>query len=165
MAVVVEATGQGSGGVLSTEVEEQLSGSGEEHAVSGEDGLVGDVLSEHGFAEALSGDEDEIAALLEELEAESGFDGGAIDGGGPVPVEVGHRFEGADSGAGQATFKGSAGSFLLLGLDEVFEDLGGAPATLGGLGQEVVEMSGGVVKSQGLEEVSKRAAHRCSPTG
>ena len=52
-SVVPEPAFESACGLLAVEVEEQVGGGGgEESGVTGEDGLVGDVLGEHGFPEA-----------------------------------------------------------------------------------------------------------------
>src|SRR5712692_4627606 len=66
-----------------------------------EDGLVRDVLGDHGLAEALGGDEDAIAPGGDEVEAERGLDGGAVDARGPRPVEGVHGGEAPEAAAQQ----------------------------------------------------------------
>ena len=95
-----------------------------------EDRLVRDVLGDHRLAQALGGDQDEVAAGGEEVEAERGLDDGAVDGGGPGPVEGVHRGEATEATAEQAPLEAAAGAFLLLDLDEVLEELGRAAAAL-----------------------------------
>jgi hypothetical protein len=73
---------------------------------------VGDVARDHGLAEALRRDEDDVARTVEELEAEGGFDGIAVEALGPGPVELGHRLESADAATGDAAFEAAAGSML-----------------------------------------------------
>ena len=113
MAVVVEAAGEAARGLLAAEVEEELGGGGEEDVMPGEDGLVGDVLGDHRLAEALRGDEDEVAGRGEEVEAERGLDGGAVDAVRPGPVEGVHRGEAAEAAAEEAPFEAAPGPVLL----------------------------------------------------
>src|SRR3989454_9659836 len=114
------------------------------------------------FPEALGGHQDHIARVGEEAEPERGLDGGAIDALGPGPVEVAHGGEAAEAAAGQAALEAAARALLLLALDEMLEELGGAPAAFGGEGDEIVEVGGGVAQAQGGELISKRH-HRASP--
>jgi hypothetical protein len=81
---------------LSSEVEQHLSRGEKKHGVAGDDGLVGDVLSNHRFAEPLGRDENDVSMIGEKVELDGGLDASAVDARGPVPVVVGDRFE--DSG-------------------------------------------------------------------
>ena len=84
-----EASFEGSGGLLSVEVEQEVGGGGEEGGVSADNGLVGDVLGEHGLAEALGPVQDHVLAAGEEVEGEDAFESWAVEGAGPVPVREG----------------------------------------------------------------------------
>ena len=134
--------------------------------MSGEDGLVGDVLGEHGLAEALGADEDDVLAAGEEVEGEDAFEGGAVEGGRPVPVPVGEGLEATQSGAGESALDATALSVFELGGDEVFEQHGRAPAFAG---DEVVEVVGGAIESESAEVSLQRRrgcfvrGHRRSP--
>src|SRR5439155_26854371 len=130
-AVVAEAAVEAAGGVLGGEVEEELAGRDEEDGVPGEHGLVADVLRDHGLAEALVGDEDDVAGLGEEVETEGRLDGVAIEAFRPRPVEVRHRLEAAEAGPGEAALEPATGAVLLLGGGQMLEELGRAPAGLG----------------------------------
>ena len=90
------------------EVEQEVGGRGEAGGVSGEDGLVGDVLGEHGLAEALGPDQDDVLAAGEEVEGEDAFEGWAVEGGRPVPVPVGEGLEASQSGAGESALDAAA---------------------------------------------------------
>jgi hypothetical protein len=160
--VVGEAPRKGAGGLLSTEVEQELGGGGEEHVGAGEDGGVRDVLGNHRFAQALRRDQHDIARVNEGVEPEHGLDGGAVDPLGPGPVEVAHGGEAADAAAGETALEAAARALLLLGLDEMLEELGQAPAPFGGEGDDVVEMGGGVTQTERGELISERS-HRGSP--
>jgi hypothetical protein len=109
--------------------------------------------------QALGGDEDDVAGVGEEVQMQGGLDGGAVDALGPVPVEVAHGQEAADAATEQAAFEAAAGAFLLLELGEVLEELGGAPAALGGERDDIVEMGGGVAQAETLEGV-RQWGHR-----
>ncbi len=50
-----------------------------------EHGLVSDVASEHGLSEPLSGDEDQVFALADQLTGQGAIEHAAVDLGGPVP--------------------------------------------------------------------------------
>src|SRR5262249_39488749 len=98
---------------------------------------------DHGLAQALRRDEDEVAAALEKLEPQGGLDALAIDARGPGPVEVGHRLEAAEPGARQAALETPASAVLALDGGDMREGLGRAPGLLGGEGDEVVELGRG----------------------
>ena len=72
-----EASFERTGGLLTVEVEQEVGGSREEGGVAGEDRLMGDVLGEHGLAEALGPDQDHVLAAFEEVEGEDAFEGWA----------------------------------------------------------------------------------------
>ena len=129
-----------------------------------EDRLVRDVLGDHRLAEALGGDQDEVAGLGQKLQAQGGLDGGAVEAFGPGPVKSVHRGEAAEAAAEEAPFETPAGPFLLLDVDEVLKELSGTPAALGRQRDEVIEVGGGVVQPEERERVSERG-HRDPPAG
>jgi hypothetical protein len=116
---------------------------------------VGDVLGNHRLAETLRGDEDDVAGGLDEIEVEGGLDGGAVEALGPGPVEIGHGLEAADAAVSQAALKAFAGTVLGLRLDDTLEELGVAPAVLGGERDEIVDGGTDVVQADALELVSE----------
>jgi hypothetical protein len=168
-AVEAQAAVEGAGGVLGGEVKQELAGGDEADGVAGEHGLVADVLGDHGLAEALVGDEHDVTGRGEEVEAQRGLDGIAIDPLGPGPVEVSDGLEAAEAGAGEAAFEAAAGALLLFLADDVFEELGDTPAVFGGERDEVVELGGGGAQAEGRELVSEGGRrgrrHRASPRG
>ena len=125
---------------------------------------MGDVLGDHRLAESLRGDQDQIAGLGQEVQAQGRLDGGPVEAFGPGPVEGVHRGEAAEAAAEEAPFEAPAGPFLLLDVDEVLEELSGAPAALGRERDEVVHVRRGVVEPEEREGISKRG-HRDSPGG
>jgi hypothetical protein len=129
---------------------------------SAEDRLVGDVLGDHRLAEALGRDEDEGAAGSEEVQGARCLDGGAVNPGGPGPIESGHRGEAADPTAQPAAFQAAAGAFRLFDLDEVFDELGRAPTTRGRQRDQVVQVRGGVMEPEELQGLTQRC-HRGRP--
>lgn len=62
------------------------------------EGVVGDVLHEHGLANAVWPNKDGILAVLDERETEEFLDGLPIDVAGPRPIEPVDGLEGPDSG-------------------------------------------------------------------
>jgi hypothetical protein len=73
--------------------------------VSGQHGGVADVLGDHGLAQTVCADQDQIAGLGEEVQCERPLDDIAFDALGPGPFEVGHGLEPLDLGGAQAAFK------------------------------------------------------------
>ena len=142
---------EGACGLLSVEVEEQVGGGGEECGVSGEDGLMGDVLGQHRLSEAVRTDEDDIVAAVEEVEGEDALEGGSVQCGGPIPVPVGEWLESSESGALEPALDTAAVLFFEFVGDDAFEQDGGAPALAGGRGDEVVELVGGVAETEAPE--------------
>jgi hypothetical protein len=106
-------------------------------------------LSDHRLAQALGCDEHDVARLGEEVEAEGGLHGGAVDAFGPGPVEVGHGGEAADAAAGQSAFEAAPGALLLLGFGEMFEELDDTPPALGSQRHDIVQVRGGVPQAKG----------------
>ena len=81
-----------------------------------------------------------LSGRSKEVEGQDSLEGGAVQGGEPVPHPVGHGFEAAAAGGGEAAFDTAALTVLELGGDDAFEQHGGTPAPLGGLGEEIVEV-------------------------
>src|SRR5439155_13811090 len=102
------------------------------------------------------------ARLGEEVEAQHGLDGGAVEALGPGPIELGHGDEAADARAGEAAFETAAGALLLLALDEMLEQLRGTPPAFCGEGDDIIQMCRGVAQAEGSELVSERG-HRAVP--
>jgi hypothetical protein len=103
-----------------------------------------------------------IARLGEEVEAQGGLDGGAVDALGPGPIEVAHRGEAAEAAAGEAAFEAAAGTLLLLTLDEMFQELGDAAPAFRGEGDDIVQVRSGVAQAEGGELISEWS-HQASP--
>ena len=76
-------------------------------------------------------DEDDVVAVLHEVEVEGGMDGVGGDARRPIPVEVGHGLEAAELAAAHAALDAAPRALALLEGDDVLEELGGAPALLG----------------------------------
>ena len=125
---------------------------------------MGDVLGEHGLAEALGPDEDDVLAAGEEVEGEDAFEGGSVEGGGPVPVPVGEGLEASEACAGESALDAAALSVFELGAGDVFEHHGRAPAFAGGCGDEVVEVVGGAIESESAE-ISLQCRRGCFVRG
>ena len=140
--IVAEAALEGAGGLLAIEIEQQVRGGDEARAVAGQDDLMDDVLGEHGLAEALGADQEDVLDAVEEVEGEDAVERGAVERGRPVPVPVGDRFEAAEAGGGEPAFDTAAPALLELGGDDVLEEHGGTPAVAGGAGEDIVEVLG-----------------------
>jgi hypothetical protein len=133
--------------------------------VAGLDGRVRDVLGDHRLAESLRRDQHHVVGLLEEVELDRGFDGGAIDALRPGPVVVGHGLESAELTATEAALETPASAVLELDARDVVEDLLGAPAALGGERDEVVERLRGVAQAEEAELLSQIGGHGISFLG
>ena len=131
--------------------------------MAGEHGIVGDVLGNHRFPQTLCRHEANIAGLGEEVEAEGGFHGGAVDAFRPGPVELGHRGETTDAAGGQAAFETAAVAVLLFGRGEMLEELDGRPPALGGEGHDIVELGSRGAQAEGGELLSQWCRHRAGP--
>ena len=80
-----------------------------------------------------------IAAGGEEVQGEGAFDQGAVNLLGPVPIEIGQRFEAAEAGLGEAAFEAAASPVFGFGAGDFFQQLAGTPALSRGAGQEIVQ--------------------------
>jgi len=96
----------------------------------------------------------DVAGALEKVEREQRVDQRPVDGGGPVPVEVGHGLELLEARAGHAAFQTAARAILFFDVGDVLENLGGAPSFLGGEGHEVVERGAGGEKAESAKTVA-----------
>ena len=113
--------GKGGVGVLSGEFVEHVRGGGEPRGEAAEDAMVEEVLHQHGLPDAVRSDEDDVGGVLDEGEREELLDEGAVDALGPVEVEVGEGFEGADAGVGETPFEGAALAFAVLDVDDALD--------------------------------------------
>ena len=104
--------------------------------------LVPGVLGDHGLAESLRADEDEILRVSQKVEAEDALDQGPIDRFGPLPLKVGHRFEAPQARALEAALETAAGAVLELGGCKGCQERDGGPAIFGGTRQEVIQILG-----------------------
>jgi len=116
-----QAPGEGGVGVLGGELVEHVRGGGEPCGEAVEHAMVEEVLHEHGFADAVRSDEDDVGGVVDEGEREQLLDEGAVDALRPGPVEVGDGLEGADTGVGQAPFEGAALAFTVLDGDDALD--------------------------------------------
>ena len=116
-----QAPGQRRIGVLGGEFVEHVGGVDEACGMAAKHGLMGEVLGQHGLAQAVGSDEHDVGRLIEEGEGEQLLDEGAVDIGGPVPVEVGERFEGANLGIVEAPFEATPGALVLFDVDELLQ--------------------------------------------
>src|SRR5437764_636738 len=71
--------------------------------------------------------------------AEGAVDEPAIDRRRPAPVEVDHRLEAAEVAVGEATLEAALDAGLLVEVDDVLEQLRGAPPLARREGDEIVE--------------------------
>ena len=106
--VAAQAAGEGGAGVLGGEVVQHVGGEGEAGAVAVQDRLVGEVLEQHGLAQAVGADQHDVGGFLDEGEREQFVDQCPVALLGPGPVEVGDRFEGAETSVIEAAFERAA---------------------------------------------------------
>src|SRR5262249_43048086 len=98
-AGIVRATAASGLRGIGLEGGEQVGGWGKKNRVTRQDGLMGDVPGNHGLAETVGPDEDQIAAFADKVEGEGALDHVPLDLCGPVPIEIGHGLESAQLGA------------------------------------------------------------------
>src|ERR1700722_11461178 len=165
LGVVPETPLERAAGLLPAEVEEHLCGSREEDGVAGDDGLIGDVLRDHGLAETLRGDEYDVTCGTEEVKPDGGLDEGAVDLGGPIPVVVGDGLEGTEMTSRKASLESPPAALAFLNVRYVLENLGRSPALLGGECDDVVEFGSGAVEPESDEAMVERGfTHGVAPS-
>ena len=108
-------------GRVTLQVSEQFWGGAEDDGVTSEDGRVSNVFDEHGFAEAIGAEQDEVAGFGDEVEGQSALDEGAVDLFRPKPIEVGEWFEAAQAGQAQAAFETAPGLVAYFRRRDLFE--------------------------------------------
>jgi len=138
-------------GLLPVQIKQQVGGSDEERGVAGEDRLVQQVLAQHGFAESLRGDQNDILALRDEVEREDPVDGRPMQLLWPIPFEVREGFEAAESGRLQLPFEPPACARIEFGLHERFEQDRRTPAGSCGSRDQVIQILGGVRESEAVQ--------------
>ena len=124
---------KGCVGVLGGEFVEHVRGGGESGGEAVEDAVVEEVLHQHGLADTVRPDQDDVGGVVDEGEREQLLDEGAVDALGPGPVEVGDGLEGADTGVGQTAFEGAALALAVLDVDDALDP---------GLGEDGVVLHG-----------------------
>ena len=115
---MAQAASQRGIAVERAKVAEQLARAGEQDRVPLDQRLVGDVLRQGRFADAVGTDDDDIGGLLEEVERHQRLDGGAVAALGPVPVEVAQRLEAADMSGLQPPFQAAACALPLFPIEQ-----------------------------------------------
>ena len=133
--------------VVIGEVVEHVGGTDEAGDMALHDGVVEEVLGEHGLADAVGTEEHDVGGVMEELEGEEFIDEGPVDSLGPQPVEVGEGFEGADAGVGQTPLEASSLSLGLFDVEELLHPGGAAYVVIG---------SGESVEAKGAKPLSQR---------
>ena len=84
-------------------------------------GLVSEGGGKMGFTEAYASQEDEVLLLVDEVEPEGVLDLLAVDGFGPVPVELVDGFYEGKAGGFDAPFDGAGSPLKGFALDEADE--------------------------------------------
>lgn len=112
--VMAQATAQGAVTLLRGEITQHVCGGGKQDTVASEKRLMGDILGDHGLANAIGADQNEVGGILEELQRQPLRDGVPIAGLRPGPVEVSQGFEVAEPGGLEATLQPALAAFGLL---------------------------------------------------
>ncbi len=100
---------------------------------------MGDILRDHGLAQAVGADECEIAALADEFEGERTLDESALDLLGPVPVEIGDWLEASEAGSSKAALLAAPAAVDFLEPRDLLQHLHGRKTILGGARHKVIE--------------------------
>src|SRR5271163_168628 len=100
------------------EISKQLARAGEQHGVAMNQRLMGDILRQRRFANAIRADQDDVCGLAEEVERHQRLDGGPVAALGPAPIEVAEWLEATDMGGPQSPLQAAARALLLLPADQ-----------------------------------------------
>lgn len=127
-----------------------------------------DVFGDHGLSQTVGSDQDEIAALLDEVQSQSALDNIAIDFLRPVPIKVGHDFETSDAGALEPACQRALAAVMTFHTNDFFQDQVWRPLRFDGPGEEVIDGFGGGFQAQGAKLSAKiilriLRGHRRSP--
>src|SRR3990172_8100056 len=106
----------------------------------GQDRLMDEILREHGLAQAVRRDKDDVLAFGEEVEGEDAADRGPMDLFGPVPLEAGQNLEAAEASGLRPAFGAVACACVEFGVGELLEQHDRAPAFLRRAGDEIIEL-------------------------
>ena len=85
--IVIETTAQRGVAVKRSKIAKQTACGGEQCGVTGEQGLMDDVLNDHCLADAVRADHHAVAGVFQEVERHQRLDGGAVLVGGALVVD------------------------------------------------------------------------------
>ena len=80
-----------------------------------------EVFGEHGFADTVRADQHDVGGFADKLTAQQLGEQASVDVLGPVPIEVGQVFEGAELGVAQASRQRTALTLVLFESDELLD--------------------------------------------
>jgi hypothetical protein len=118
---LTELAGAAGGSVGNGQVAEQGRRGGEAHGVAGDECAVGDVLGDHGLADAVRADQHGVGGVVQKVERHEVLDSRAVNPLRPRPVEVRERLEAADVRVAQAAVEAPAGPLVFFPGHEAFE--------------------------------------------
>ena len=127
-------------GLGSEQIIDDFDGGGEENTVAVEAGLVAQCGGQMGLSEPAAAEEDDVAFVGDEAEAEEVLDEGPVEALGPAPVEAFEGFEHGEAGFGDAALGGSVTALADLAFEEALKEGGGAELVADGLGDEGLEV-------------------------
>src|ERR1700674_419165 len=149
---------------------EYFRGGTEHDGITGMDGSMSDIFSDHGFTQPVGSHENEIPRIGNEVERQGALDRGAVDLGGPMPIEVRHRPETTGSAASKTLLERAVGTVADFGARQFFQKELWRPAGFGGAGDQVVQTGSGGFHAE-LDELSAEISfcfvlrvHRKSPS-
>ena len=156
-AIATQSQAQGRVAVEAGQIAQQLAGGGKQHVMALEDGLVRDILRDHGLAHAAWAHQDGVGRRGEELERHQLGNRALIALLWPGPVVVGQSLEAPNVRTAQATLKRAASPFGLLPAQQGFKP--GLLGTVAPVRKHPVQL-----QCRGaLTRIS--AAHHRSPSG
>src|SRR5262249_31223790 len=155
--VAAQAPAQRGIAVERGEITEHMAGGGKQHGMTGDDGLVSDILGDHRLAESVWCNEDHVAWLLEEVEGHQRFDCRSVTALGPSPIEVAQRLEAADMGFSQPSLERASCTLLLFPIEQRWEPSAGGRFLP--MGKQAIKIEGLGPELEGIEI----SVHRRSP--
>src|ERR1700683_4519145 len=100
---------------------QHVGGDDEASAIAAQDRLVQQVLRDHGLADPVWADEDDVGGLAEEVQGEEFFEELTIDLFGPGVIEVRNGFELEEPCVGEPALETATLPFALLDLEHALE--------------------------------------------
>ena len=115
---MAQAVTQGGVAVGAGQFVEHVAGGGEQDGVAGEQGLVGEILGDHGLADAVGADQDDVGGSARKSQAHSSSMAARSLCVGQCQSKSARGLKRAEASVAQTAFQAAAGAFLLFPVDQ-----------------------------------------------